>query len=42
MPARNEHNAIDTLKINAEQTAMPRAITSTVNVNSSRDRVSAT
>ena len=34
--------AIDTLKISEEPTAIPSAITRTVRVNSSRDRVSAT
>ena len=42
MPARNAPSAIDTLKISADPTAMPSAITSTVSVKSSRERVAAT
>ena len=42
MPARNAPSAIETLKISDDPTAMPRAMTSTVSVNSSRDRVAAT
>ena len=40
MPARNAPSAIDTLKMSDEPTAIPSAITRTVSVNSSRDRVS--
>ena len=39
MPARKAPSAIETLKICAEPTAIPSAITRTVSVNSSRDRV---
>ena len=39
MPARNAPRAMETLKICAEPTAIPRAMTRTVRVNSSRDRV---
>ena len=42
IPARNAPRAIETPKPRAEPTAMPSAITSTVSVNSSRDRVAAT
>ena len=42
MPARNAPSAIETPKISAEPTAMPSASTSTVSVNSSRERVAAT
>ena len=42
MPARNAPSAIDTPNSFAEPTAMPSATTSTVSVNSSRDRVAAT
>ncbi len=41
-PARKAPSAIETWKISAEPTAMPRASTSTVSVNSSRDCVRAT
>ncbi len=39
MPARNAPRAIDTPNTMAEPTAMPSATTSTVSVNSSRERV---
>ena len=39
MPARNAPSAIETPKISADPTAMPSAMTSTVSVNSSRERV---
>src|SRR6478735_6945043 len=42
MPARNAPRAIETLKTSADPTAMPSASTSTVSVNSSRERVAAT
>ena len=42
MPARNAPSAIDTPNSMADPTAMPRASTSTVSVNSSRERVPAT
>ncbi len=42
MPARKAPSAIDTPKICADPTAMPSAMTSTVRVNSSRERVAAT
>ena len=42
MPARNAPSAIDTPNTAADPTAMPSAMTSTVSVNSSRDRVAAT
>ena len=41
-PARNAPSAIDTPKMAAEPTAIPRARTSTQSVNSSRERVAAT
>ena len=41
-PARNAPSAIDTPKTCADDTAMPRAMASTVSVNSSRDWVRAT
>ena len=42
MPARNAPSAIETPNTSADPTAMPSATTSTVRVNSSRDRVCAT
>ena len=42
MPARNAPSATDTPKNSAEPTATPSARTSTVSVNSSRERVAAT
>ena len=39
MPARNAPSAIDTPKTSDAPTAMPSAMTSTVSVNSSRERV---
>ncbi len=42
MPARKAPSAIDTLKMSAEPTAIPSAMTRTVSVKSSRERVSAT
>ena len=41
-PARNAPSAIETPKTCAEPTAMPRAMTSTQSVKSSRERVAAT
>ena len=42
IPARKAPRAIETPNSSADPTAMPSATTSTVSVNSSRDRVAAT